>query len=301
MNPLSFGEFLDAVGELKSRQFIAALDPHAAVDAVIHEHLLSLVKKYALLGGMPAVLAEYLASGDFNRCHRVQTAILQTFRDDFGKYASLSRHRYLQNIFYAVPKIVGTKFKYSQVDPDLQSRDLKAAFELLERAGVIHRVRQTSGPGLPLEAGVRERHFKAVFLDVGLLQNLCGLSSEMMLADDLLQLNAGAVADQLVAQELLAYRDPYQPASLYYWGRDARNSRTEVDYLIPCGSRVVPIEVKAGNTGRLRSLRLFLEQYAAPGGVRISSHPFDPSLPVISLPFYAQERLLDVIEALLPL
>ena len=122
----------------------------------------------------------------------------------------------------------------------------------------------------------------------------------MMLADDLLQLNAGAVAEQLVAQELLAYRDPYQPASLYYWGREARNSRAEVDYLIACGSRVVPIEVKAGKTGTLRSLRLFQEQYAAPGGVRISSRPFDSSLPVISLPLYAQEQLLKVIETLLP-
>ena len=82
-----------------------------------------------------------------------------------------------------------------------------------------------------------------------------------MFADDLMKVNAGAVAEQFVGHELLSYRDPYQPASLYYWVREARNSSAEVDYLIACGSQVIPVEVKAGKTGTLRSMHLFLQQY----------------------------------------
>lgn len=300
MGPMSFAEFLDAVGEHRARRLVAELEPGAAVAPAVHEHLLSLVRKYLFLGGMPAVLAEYLASGDLNRCQRLQTGILQTYRDDFGKYANKARHSYLQKIFYAVSGMVGEKFKYSKVDPDLRSRELKAAFDLLEQAGVIHRVKRTDGAELPLEVGVREGYFKAVFLDVGLMQNLCGLSREMILADDLLAINAGAVAEQFVAQELLAHRDPYQPPSLYYWAREARSSSAEVDYLVACGARIVPVEVKAGKTGALRSMRLFLDEYAAPGGVRISMRPFDPSLPVISLPLYAIEGFPSYVEVLLP-
>lgn len=299
MDPLSFGEFLDAAGEHQARRFIAELEPGIAVNPAIHEHLLSLVKRYAVLGGMPAVLAEYLASGDLNRCQRIQTAILQTFRDDFGKYAGRAKQRYLQKVFYAVPRMVSTKFKYSHVDADLQSRDLKAALELLEQAGVVHRVKRTSGAGLPLEAGARERHFKAVFLDVGLMQNVCGASSEVMFADDLMKVNAGAIAEQFVGQELLAYRDFYQPASLYYWAREVRNSSAEVDYLVACGSRMVPVEVKAGKTGTLRSMHLFLEQHAVRGGVKISTGPYNPTLPVISLPLYAIEQMPRQLEKLL--
>lgn len=291
MNPLSFGEFLDAMGEDRSRRYVADLDPSSPPDSAVHQHLTTLVKKYTVLGGMPAVLAEYLASGDLEKCQQIQTAILQTYRDDFGKYASRAKHKYMQKIFYAVPKMVSAKFKYSNVDPDAQSRDLKTAVELLEQADVIHRVRQTSGAGLPLEAGVRERHFKAVFVDVGLMQNLCGSTAATLLGEDLLQVNAGAVAEQFVAQELLAYRDPFQPAALYYWARQARNSSAEVDYLVTCGSKVVPVEVKAGKTGTLRSMHLYLAQYPAPMGVRISSRPLDVTAPILSVPFYALEHL----------
>ena len=253
-----------------------------------------------VLGGMPAVLDEYLASGDLNSCNRIQTAILQTLRDDFGKYASRAKHRYLQKVFYAVPKMISTKFKYSHVDAELRSRDLKAALELLEQAGLVHRVKRASGGGLPLEVGAKERHFKAIFLDVGLMQNMCGTGSDVMFADDLMKINAGAVAEQFVGQELLSYRDPYQPASLHYWIRQARNSSAEVDYLVACGSRLVPVEVKAGKTGTLRSMHLYLQQYHAPGGVRISTSPYDSTLPVVSVPLYAIAQMPRYIEKLLP-
>ena len=294
MPPLSFGEFLDAMGEHRSREFIQKAP--AAVNPAVHEHLISWVKKYMVLGGMPAVVSEYISSGNLNKCQQIQTAILQTYRDDFGKYANRAKHKYLQKVFYAVPRWVSTKFKYSRVDADIQSRDLKEALELLEQAGIVHRVKRTSGAGLPLEAAVKDRHFKVVFLDVGLMQNICGSTGDLLLAEDLMKINAGAVAEQFVAQELLAYQDSYQKASLYYWAREARNSSAEVDYLVACGPRVVPVEVKSGKTGTLRSMHLFLEQYTAPVGVRISTLPFHNNLPILSIPFYAIASLRERVE-----
>lgn len=291
MRPLSFGEFLDAIGENKSRQFIREYRIDKPLNRAIHEHLLSLVKKYTVLGGMPAVIAEYLSSGNLNKCQQIQRVIIQTYRDDFGKYAKKIKHKYLQKVFYAIPKLVGNKFKYSNVDIQTQSRDLKEALELLEQAGIAYRVKRTSGEGLPLEANVKERHFKVIFLDIGLMQNICGINIETLFAEDLMGVNAGAVAEQFVGQEILAYQDKFQDASLYYWAREARNSSAEIDYLITCGSLVIPVEVKHGKTGSLRSMHLYLEKYKSPKGVRISSLPFSSSLPIISVPLYAIETL----------
>ena len=196
-------------------------------------------------------------------------------------------------MFYAVPKMVGRKLKYAHVDGTLQSRDLKEALELLAQAGVVHRIKRTSGEGLPLEASAKERQFKAAFLDVGLMQNMCGLSSDLLTSadDGFIRINEGAVAEQYVAQELLAYRDNTLAPSLFYWAREARNSNAEIDYLVPCGSGALPIEVKAGKTGTLRSMHLYLDTYPISIGVRVSQRSFNESLPILSIPFYAIRRI----------
>jgi len=293
MKPLSFLEFLDNVGESRTRNVIETFSWDNLPSPAIHKHLLSLIKKYAVIGGMPAIVSEYISSSSLEKCFQIQTIIIQTYRDDFGKYASKVKYKYLEKIFFAVPKMVGNKFKYSHVDNNLQSRDLKEALELLEKAGVVYRIKQTSGNGLPLEANAKERHFKTVFVDIGLMQNICGLSSDLLISpdEDFIKVNEGAIAEQFTAQELLAYRDVYLAPSLYYWAREARSSNAEIDYLIPCDSSVLPIEVKAGKTGTLRSMHIFLEQYSLSAGVRISQHYFNRTLPIISFPFYAIKRI----------
>jgi predicted AAA+ superfamily ATPase len=187
--------------------------------------------------------------------------------------------------------MVGRKFKYSHVDTTIQSRDLKEALELLEKAGVVYRVKRTGGEGIPLEANADERHFKAIFLDIGLMQNICGLNSETLMTEDFIQVNTGAVAEQFVGQELLAYHDPFEESSLYYWGREERSSNAEVDYLTSYWNYAVPLEVKAGKTGALRSMHLFLEKYPVPVGIRVSQIPLNSILPIISVPFYAIKKI----------
>jgi predicted AAA+ superfamily ATPase len=292
MKPLSFLEFLDNSGDSRIRKLIENASWDHLPSPSIHAHLLSLIKKYSVIGGMPAVVSEFISTSNLERCFQLQMIIIQTYRDDFGKYASKVKHKYLEKIFYAVPKMVGNKFKYSHVDSHMQSRDLGEALSLLEKAGVVYRIKQTSGHGLPLEANTRERHFKMIFLDIGLMQNICGLSSDLLMSadEDFIKVYEGAVAEQLTAQELLAYGDSFSAPSLHYWAREAKSSNAEVDFLIPCQSSVLPIEVKAGKTGTLRSMHIFLKQYNISAGVRISQHYFSNVLPIVSLPFYAIKR-----------
>jgi hypothetical protein len=299
LKPLSFLEFLDAIGEEKIRNMIENLSQNNLPSKVIHEHILSFIKLYSVIGGMPAVVYEYINSRDIKRCLNVQTIIIQTYRDDFGKYASRVKYKYLQKIFYGVAKMVGKKFKYSSIDSDMQSRDLKEALILLEKAGVVFRVKHTSGNGLPLEAEAKENIFKTVFLDIGLMQNICGLGSDIFLTsnEDFIKVNEGAVAEQFVAQELLNYQDCYTQPSLYYWVREAKNSSAEVDYVIPCCSKAIPVEVKSGKTGTLRSMHLYLKKANLSVGVKISLLPYDNTLPVISIPFYAIKKIPELISS----
>ncbi len=301
MKPLSFLEFLDAVGENRTRKTVENITWNNLPSPAVHHHLIFLVKKYSIVGGMPAVVSEYATTANLDRCLQIQTVIIQTYRDDFGKYASKVKHKYLEKIFYAVPKMIGKKFKYSHVDSIMQSRDLKEALELLDKAGVVYRIKQISGEGLPLEANAKGRHFKTTFLDIGLMQNICDLSSEMLMSPDenFVKINEGAVAEQFTAQELFAYRDSYQVPSLFYWAREARNSNAEIDYIIPCCSSALPIEVKAGKTGTLRSMHIYLEKYHLPTGVRISQIFFNKNQPIISIPFYAIKQIPYLLKGLI--
>jgi len=300
MKPLSFLEFLDAVREQRTRKIIETSTWDNLPSLTIHQHFISLIKKYCIVGGMPAVVSEYASTANLDKCLKIQSIIIQTYRDDFGKYASKVKYKYLEKIYFAVPKMIGRKFKYSHVDSGMQSRDLKEALKLLEKAGVVYRIKQTSGEGLPLEANAKENHFKTIFLDIGLMQNICGLSSETLISEDenIIKINEGAVAEQFTAQELLAYRDFQQVHSLFYWAREARNSSAEIDYVIPCCSSALPIEVKAGKTGALRSMHIYLEKYRLPAGVRISQLYFNKTLPIVSLPFYAIKKIPQLLNSI---
>ena len=288
MHPLSFAEFLSAVGEEPALQ--ASRTHSVVLSEPVHDHLGALLRTYLLLGGMPAVVAEYLATGSVARAVHVQTAITQTFRDDFGKYARVSSHRHLDRVFLHAARLVGRKFMYAKVDPDSRSRDLRSAVELLERAGVVRRVCSTSGAGLPLGAEADDRHFKLVMVDVGMMQNLCGATEQLLDGDPML-INDGAVAEQFVGQELLAHRGPFERPELFYWHRKRKSSSAEVDYLTTAAGHVIPVEVKSGKAGRLRSLAVFVETYRPPVAVRAYAGGFRRDGDVVSVPLYGLERL----------
>lgn len=295
MNPMSFSEFAQALGESKLGEVVADPLRLAKLNPAVHEHALDLLRKYCLVGGMPAVVNAYVESRDLATCSRVQSAITQSYRDDFGKYASRANHKYLDQIFISVPKMVGEKFKYSKVDAEVPSRDLKEALLLLEKAFVVRRVRQTSGTALPLEAGADDRNFKAIFVDIGLMQNLCGMTEEIAISEDILAVYKGAIAEQFVGQELIAAQDSYTKPALFYWARHAPGSTAEVDYLVALHAKIIPVEVKSGASGRLRSLHLFMKEFKSYCGVKASLAPFAHQHSLYDIPLYAVGRLSNLL------
>ncbi|MES2614611.1 MAG: DUF4143 domain-containing protein [Bdellovibrionota bacterium] len=235
---------------------------------------------------MPEVLQEYITSKSLNQCRIIQSSLLNTFRNDFGKYATRINHKYLQRIFEKVPSLVATHFKYAKVDSDMRSRDLKAALEMLRFAGLVSPIYATAGTGIPLLSLMNEKKFKLIFLDVGLVLCANKLDSEILFQEDVLLVNRGAIAEQFVGQELLVYSPYFEDTSLYFWHREKPASTAEVDYLTTVGTKIVPIEVKAGDTGQLKSLKIFMNEQNSNLGVRISQAPFCLKDKILSLPIY---------------
>ena len=297
LEPLSFSEYLDAAGSQNLRQFLSEVKLADSIDDVIHKRLLELLRTYIIVGGMPAALNEYILSKDLMNCQRVQTGLLQTYRSDFGKYAKISQHKYLQKVFDSAPRLVGQRIKYSSIDADTRSRDLKNALNLLVLAGIIKPIYLTKASGLPLGAQINEQKFKLNFLDVGLMQNSCGLQGRLSVEEDFMQINAGAVAEQFVGQELAAYSDKHQQASLYFWVREKKGSMAEVDYVINIGSNIFPIEVKSGKEGRLKSLRMFIEEKKARLGIRISQDKLSYYDKILSIPLYMIEQMPRIVKS----
>lgn len=286
LEPLSWAEFLTASGNERLRDYLGQIKLSSVFDDAIHKKLMELLRIYLIVGGMPAVVKEYLDSSNFLNCQRIQNSLLQTYRSDFGKYAKFSEHKYLQKVLDEAPRLVGDRIKYSNIDPDSKSRDIKQALNLLKLTGVIYPVYATSASGLPLEAQVNEMKFKLNFLDVGLMQNACGLQTELSLTNDFIQINSGAVTEQFIGQELRASSDSYLKRGLFFWARDKKSSSAEVDYVIATDSLILPVEVKAGKTGTLKSLKLFIKEKKSLFGVRFSQEKLSFHDKVLTLPLY---------------
>ena len=286
LQPLSFIEFLEAIGEDILADHIKDFSNIKNTPEVIHEKLIGLIKDYFVIGGMPAVVAEYVSSRDIIKCQNIQRSIIDTYIDDFSKYANKTKMPVLQKVFNSAARMIGQKFVYSHVDNTIKSYKMKEAVNMLEMAGVLIRIKRSTGDGLPLEANVKDNFFKLLFLDVGLLHNALGIYKETVLSNDLSSVFRGAVAEQFVGQELVAYQDFYRKPSLYYWAREAKNSNAEIDYIFEKKGMIIPVEVKSGKAGKYKSLRMYIEKYNPETALKISQGIFEENDRLISLPFY---------------
>jgi len=290
LGPMTFEEFLLAAGEKDLKDFIGQHQIGETIPTPLHKRLMDLVRTFSIVGGMPEAVKNYL-SGASESCEVSKQNILSTYQDDFSKYRDRVPHERLKKIFMNIPLLIGEKFKYVNVDAHERSKDLSTGLDLLCMARVAHRVYHTSGNGVPLGAEIDQKFFKVLFLDIGLVSSSCGLSLITVEKEpDLNLVNQGRLAEQFIGQHLLYDRPVYETPEIYYWTREKRNSSAEVDYLISLGSEVIPVEVKSGKTGRLRSLHLFLEEKKRPLGIRFNSEPSsllrENKISLLSLPFY---------------
>ncbi|MFQ5652015.1 MAG: ATP-binding protein [bacterium] len=286
--PLNFVEFLQAAGKTLAAEIVQTA-PAPQPDSV-HRMLLEEVRKYLFVGGMPECVLAYVRTGRLRDALEVQADLVNTFRQDFSKYAPLADKRCLNAVFSSTARNVGKQIKYTNLGEGFTNPTIKKAFDLLCRAQVIRKVSAASPAGLPLGASASERKFKALMMDVGVMQHLCGMPIEAEYAkSDLLTIYHGALAEQFIGQELLAAGQD----ELYYWAREAKSSSAEVDFLMVTRGKIHPVEIKSGASGRLRSLHLLLQTYPnCPEGIVFSAAPYSelPEQKLKFLPLYYAYR-----------
>ena len=290
--PMSFPEFLMALGDEALLDMVEEADFDHPVDPVFHARLLDRYRTYLLVGGMPEAVAAYVKNGDILASSAVLDDLLRDFRDDFAKYARRVPLQRLDETFRSVAAQTGHRFVCASVSPDTKSTAILSALYLLEKAGLVHRAIQTAASGVPLGAQADDRRFKALLCDTGLCQRLLGLDlGKELLAGDAELVNKGPLAELAAGLSLVAAQNPVSRPQLHYWERAARGANAEVDYVVQVGQRIVPVEVKAGTRGAMQSLRLFLAEKRIPFGVRLSLENFGRLPDVRILPLYAAHRL----------
>jgi len=310
LDPLSFEEFLEALELHELRAYLQTFNWEIKIPAAIHSQLMNVLKEYLVVGGMPAAVSTWRTHRLPDAVNQIHLDLLATYRDDFAKYSGHLSIDRLEDIITSVPRQLGKKFVYKHANSSISTPPLKQALDLLSKARICHRVVATSANGLPLGAEVNEKFSKVIMLDCGLCSASLGLSlHQLKSVSEISLINSGGMAEQLVGQLLRTVTPPYVPPSSYYWRRDKKGAEAEIDYIIAHENQVIPVEVKAGKSGSLKSLHQFMRTKKKTVAVRFNSDI--PSLGLVrikdasdsfleynllSLPFYLLGQLHRLID-----
>jgi len=270
MRPMTFVEFLWAIGKEQAAEVV--LSRPGPVPESTHDLLLNHLRNYSFIGGMPESVKTYSETGSFKDAFAVHSELVESFRQDFSKYSPRVDSQCLNGVLAGVARNLGNQIIYSRLTESFSHHTIKRAFDVLCMARIITRVPSASPSGLPLQATSSARKTKAIMLDVGLWQHLSGVSIDTEYSrGDLLDIHRGAMAEQFAGQEMLVSLN----TDLHYWARKARGSTAEVDYLVVIDGAIVPVEVKSGASGRLRSMHLLLKEHPKiPHGIVFSSRVY---------------------------
>jgi predicted AAA+ superfamily ATPase len=281
LGPVTFAEYLKAAAPNPVFQAFTEWKVYDEISNNLHIQLTSYLREFLLCGGMPEAASNFAEHHNAQLLRDIHLSILETYRDDFGKYAKRAAIDEVRRVFDYIPAGIGRKIKYSLISPNAKAAEVRKAFDLLVNAGIIMPVFHSDGTGIPLSVNTNESCVKPLFLDVGLVQT--ALNMPLLTLDAFSEsrfVNEGCLAEQIVGQELY-FRDLYGgKPSLHYWLRESKSTNAEVDYLIQCGMNIIPVEVKAGTTGSLRSLHQFMALRESPFAVRFDLNP--PSEQIVS-------------------
>ena len=261
MRPMTFYEFLVASGKEILAQQLPTLSNFTAVSETIHFKIIDQLKLYFLIGGMPEAVKRFCATHSLTDSAAVHEEIFQSYLHSLVKYGRRADIDSLDHLIRTVPSHVGSQIKYSRLDPDRRIEKTKLSLQILERALLLTIIHSSDASALPLNATASPKVMKPLFLDMGLMQYHCGIHpSDVLKATDLSNVYQGALAEQFVGQELLAAGGS-ENFKLFYWSRAKKSSSAEVDYLYVREGEILPIEVKSGPAGRLKSLHIFLNEH----------------------------------------
>jgi len=300
MYPVTFMEYLEAQNPLLAEKL---LQSDVLKESSLHDLLLDTFSAYAFVGGMPEALSVYGETGSYSAVREIYDAIFMGYIEDVEKYSNLAKAKYLTHAIDRAPLYAGERITYEKFgESSFRSREMKEAFDVLERALIVYRARPSVSTGIPVIEKLRKAP-KLFFLDAGLVNYRIGFR-EFFNKKTLDNLYQGKIAEQLTAQEIVA--QSFGPPALRFWIRE--KGAAETDFLYLYKDVIIPIEVKSGKTGKLKSLNLFMENSPYSYAIRVYSGkiridqvqlPSGKQYHLCSIPYYLLSKLDDVIKRFL--
>lgn len=290
--PLSFYEFLNAIGEKKMVDLLQAKDwtMLTMVKAKFEERL----RQYYFVGGMPAAVLAFVNDGDLNKVRTIQKSIIEAYERDFSKHAPAIEVPRIRMVWHSIPSQLSKenrKFIYGMIKEGARAKDFELAIEWLKDAGLIYKVNRCKKAQLPLAAYEDFSAFKMFLSDIGLMGAMSNIPVQSLLNGNMLFSDfKGALTEQFVLQQMKTN----QSLSIYYWSAD--NSRGEIDFLVQQEKKVIPIEVKAEENLQAKSLRMFVERNPGLKGCRFSMSPYREQDWLVNYPLYSVLTILGQTE-----
>lgn len=298
LHPVTFDEYLRAMGEHNVLEILNNADFSNPPSEAIHELALKHYLDYMKVGGMPEAVRTFADTKSYQELVSIKDSLIQSFEDDVAKYSTHAESTYLRHVIEQAPFEAGMRITYERFGrSNYRSREMSRAFDLLERARIVTRIHGTTANCPPLRPNFRVSP-KLLYLDIGLVTQKMGMGEHSFDASSTDHFFRGRIAEQVVGQELKA-RSVTHELPLGFWYRQRSGKAAEIDYIIQHGDSLVPIEVKSGSTGRLRSLHQFLQSMPNNLGVRVSPVPLKHETitiageahRIISIPFYLAWRI----------
>ncbi|MBQ0063271.1 MAG: ATP-binding protein [Prevotella sp.] len=281
MHPMNFIEFLEAVGEGMLASAIETKDLDTM--ALFHDKLTNRLKEYYFVGGMPEAVQAFADDAEWNEIRDIQHEIQKGYEDDFSKHAEGALVERLRQVWHSVPSQLSRenkKFVFGLVREGARAREYEMALQWMFDAGILHQVNGVTKPGIPLSTYRDEKAFKVFLVDVGLLSAMSGLDARTLLhGSDVFTEFKGALTEQYVFQQL------NEKHELYYWSKD--NSRQEVDLLMQHDNALLPIECKAEENLKAKSLKSFIDDQNIQRAIKVSMKPYhDSGEVIVNVPLY---------------
>ncbi len=283
LEPMSFAEYLHAIGEgeiagtLNNRDWPVLTHFRTRLT----EHL----KRYLFIGGMPEAVSVYTENQDFEAVRRVQRRLLDAYETDFSKHAPPALVPRIRMVWQSIPSQLAKenrKFLYGALREGGRAKEFELAIQWLLDCGLVVKCCRVEKPGTPLAAYENLAAFKLFMVDVGLLAAKTGLDSRTLIdGNRIFEEFKGTLTEQFVLQQLR-----HLPADFIgYWANEKNTA--EVDFLLQLEGRVIPIEVKAGESLQAKSFKFFCEKYHPETAVRTSLSDYREEAWMINLPLYA--------------
>jgi predicted AAA+ superfamily ATPase len=279
--PMSFDEFLMATGQSGLIAERSKASPTMPLNEAFYQQLVQQFRNYIMIGGLPEVVCKWDETGDYLQCQELQDELILSYEDDFAKYKKKTDPVLLRQVLRSAASQITNKFVYAQASNEKTAK-VREALDLLIMAGLLIPVTRTSANGLPLGDEAERSYQKILLFDSGILLRLLNMSlgsvqqitEEILTASETDLVNKGKISEMIAGLEIIKNSPSNLRHELYYWVREEKNSRSEIDYLEPCFSRVLPIEIKAETQGGMKSLWTFMREKKLEHALRCSLENF---------------------------